>query len=156
MKKRGSLIIGIILLFALMFLSGCDMFQTRKVGVLNMDLVLNTSQRAIELQQELYEIGNTLEEEYSQQNEEEVNEDDENEQDQLDRLYGEYLTNKQRLESEFNQEINEILEEITAEEKLDIVIDKDTVYSGGIDITDEVIELLDERYAGGGEEENEE
>lgn len=150
MVNHKKFYLGIILFFVLV-LSGCSAFQTRNLGVMNMERVLNESKRAGELQQELLEIGNKLEEQYNQQENQEEDAE-ENDQEELDQLYGEYLENKQRLETDFNKEITSILEEISREKKLDVVLHQDGVYYGGIDITDEVIKILDERYTKGGEE----
>ncbi len=148
MVKEKKLFIGVILFFILV-LTGCSSFQTRNLGIMDMERVLNESQRAKQLQEELLEIGNNLEEKYNKQDK------DQNEEEELDKLYQEYLDNKQRLETDFNSEITSILEEVSSEKKLEIVLYEDGVYYGGIDITDEVIRILDERYVKGGEEESE-
>lgn len=123
-------------------LAACSPEPPDKVGILDMDRVLQESERAQKMQQELLDIGNRLESEY-QEKKEELSEDDGEEE--LDRIYQEYQTNKQRLESGLNKEITDIIGEIAASKKLGVVIFKNSVYYGGVDITEEVITNLDKK-----------
>lgn len=84
-----------------------------------MNQVLNQSQRAQELQTEL--------ENYSNQEQN-------------------FEIRKEELEKELNEELNTVLEEISQEKELDIILYKDKSYYGGIDITSEVIDKIDEKY----------
>ncbi|MDI3547061.1 MAG: hypothetical protein PWR10_713 [Halanaerobiales bacterium] len=145
MKKR--IVVGLIITLILV-LAGCSTSRPQTIGVMDMELVLKKSQRAGELQQELMAIGNELEEEYNQKKEELPAEKGEEE---LDKIYQEYLDNKERLENKLNQEINRVITEISREQDIDIVISSDQVYFGGVDITEEVIKRLDKGPEKGGE-----
>lgn len=145
MKKR--IVVGLIITLILV-LAGCSTSRPQTIGVMDMELVLKKSQRAGELQQELMAIGNELEEEYNQKKEELPAEKGEEE---LDKIYQEYLDNKERLENKLNQEINRVITEISREQDIDIVISSDQVYFGGVDITEEVIKRLDKGPKKGGE-----
>lgn len=145
MKKR--IVVGLIITLILV-LAGCSTSRPQTIGVMDMELVLKKSQRAGELQQELMAIGNELEEEYNQKKEELPAEKGEEE---LDKIYYEYLDNKERLENQLNQEINRVITEISREQDIDIVISSDQVYFGGVDITEEVIKRLDKGSEKGGE-----
>jgi len=144
-KKR--IVVGLIITLILV-LAGCSTSRPQTIGVMDMELVLKKSQRAGELQQELMAIGNELEEEYNQKKEELPAEKGEEE---LDKIYQEYLDNKERLENKLNQEINRVITEISREQDIDIVISSDQVYFGGVDITEEVIKRLDKGPEKGGE-----
>jgi outer membrane protein len=126
-----AMIIGMILI-----LSGCATSRVEKIGIMDMNRILQESQRAGELQQELLSIGDELEERYNQAAEKG--------QEELDKIYQEYLDNKGRLEHKLNEEINIIVDEITEEQNIDIVLIKEQVYYGGIDITGQIINRLDE------------
>ncbi len=136
---KKFLIIAVILLMILT-LSGCAGQQNR-IGILDMDAVLTRSERAQTLQKQLSDIGDNLEKNYSQK---EQNLSGENKDQELDNIYMEFIDNKQRLEDQLNLEINDVLEEITKEKNLEIILYKKNVQYGGIDITGEVIKRLDE------------
>ena len=84
-----------------------------------MNQVLNQSERAQELQTEL--------ENYSNQEKD-------------------FEIKKEELEEKLNNELNTVLEEISKEKELDIILYKDKSYYGGIDITSTVVEKIDEKY----------
>lgn len=132
-------IILLCIIISFLLLAGCTS-RSPEIAVLDIEEVLARSRRAQELQEELLNIGNTLEEEYSQQ------EDKEEDQDRLEQVYQEYLTNKQRLENSFNGEVKVLIEEIRKDKNIDTVLYKDSVYYGGIDITEELVEMLDSKY----------
>ncbi|QTL96889.1 hypothetical protein GM661_02310 [Iocasia frigidifontis] len=134
---KKIILLGISISFVL--LAGCTS-RSPEIAVLDIEEVLARSRRAQELQEELLNIGNTLEEEYSQQ------EDEEEDQNHLERVYQEYLSNKQRLENSFNEEVKVVIEEIRKDKNIDTVLYKDSVYYGGLDITEKLVEMLDSKY----------
>lgn len=56
----------------------------------------------------------------------------------------EFMRNKKQMEQVLNGRINTIISQLAREKNLDVVVDKNSTYYGGIDITGEVIERLDE------------
>ncbi|MTI59222.1 MAG: OmpH family outer membrane protein [Firmicutes bacterium] len=132
-------IILLCIIISFVLLAGCTS-RSPEIAVLDIEEVLARSRRAQELQEELLNIGNSLEEEYSQQ------EDEEEDQNHLERVYQEYLSNKQRLENSFNEEVKVVIEEIRKDKNIDTVLYKDSVYYGGIDITEKLVEMLDSKY----------
>ena len=128
-------------------LAGCST-PGEKIAVMDMGRVLQESQQARQLQQELLEVGERLEEEYNQKEDELAEEEGE---EALDEIYQKYLDFKESAEKELNQKINQVLAEISKEEKYNIVITGDGVYYGGNDITDQVINRLDQGIAEDGE-----
>lgn len=136
----------------LLVLAACNTSRPENVGLLDMDKVLRISKRAQELQNELIDIGNKLEAEYQEKEEKLSGEEG---KEELDRIYEEYVYNKQRLERTLNQELSETIAEISREEKLEIVVYNEIVYYGGVDITDKVITRLDDKYFESGDSDSE-
>ena len=130
-------VISIFLALSL-FLAGCTTDQEIKIGVMSMDGVLNESKRANQLQQELIEISNRLD----------TNNQDETENISEEEAYQQFSAKKTELENQLNGEINKILDQISVEKNLDIILYKNKSYYGGIDITEEVVERLDEKFFG--------
>ena len=111
-------VFSIVLAFSFLLVS-CSFEEETKIGVMSMSEVLEKSQRAGELQTEL--------ENYSG---EEQN----------------FEIKKEELENKLNEELNIVLEEISEEKELDIILYKDKSYYGGIDITSDVVDRIDEKY----------
>lgn len=149
MKKCFFLVSMIVMLLVL---AACNTSRPENVGLLDMDKVLRISKRAQELQNELIDIGNKLEAEYQKKEEKLSGEEG---KEELDRIYEEYVYNKQRLERALNQELSETIAEISREEKLEIVVYNEIVYYGGVDITDKVITRLDDKYFESGDSDSE-
>ncbi len=143
MKKK---VLGLLIIITV-FLAGCST-PVEKIAVMDMGRVLQESQQARQLQQELLEVGERLEEEYNQKEDELAEEEGE---EALDEIYQKYLDYKESAEKELNQKINQVLAEISKEEKYNIVITGDGVYYGGNDITDQVINRLDQGITEDGE-----
>lgn len=135
------------LLIVVLILAGCSRQPVQKIAVMDMDMVLTTSQRAQEMQQTLTETGNKLEKDYNQKEKELSGEEGEKE---LNKIYQEYLDSKQQLEEKFNNKMNAILSSIVEEKGIEIVLYKNGVYYGGEDITQEVIDKLDNESGDGG------
>ena len=111
-------VFSIILAFSFLLVS-CSFQEETKIGVMSMNQVLNESQRAQELQTELENFSNKEEN---------------------------FEVRKEELEEKLNNELNTVLGEISEEKELDIILYKDKSYYGGIDITSEVVEIIDEKY----------
>ena len=119
-----------------MVLASCTTEQEIKIGVMSMDGVLDESKRANQLQQELIEVSNKLD----------TNNQEENKNISEEEAYQQFTAKKTELEDQLNEEINKILDQISIEKNLDIILYKNKSYYGGIDITDEVVERLDEKF----------
>jgi len=111
-------VFSIILAFSFLLVS-CSFQEETKIGVMSMNQVLNESQRAQELQTELENFSNKEEN---------------------------FEVRKEELEEKLNNELNTVLGEISEEKELDIILYKDKSYYGGIDITSEVVDKIDEKY----------
>ncbi len=146
MEKLRKLILISIFIMLLVIITGCTAEQP-KIGILDMEKVLKESERAKELKDKLAKVGEDLEKNYEQKEKELSGE---NKKEELDSIYMEFLDNKQKLEGQLNQEINSILKEISESENLEIILYKKYIKYGGLDITESVIEKVDNKYAKGG------
>lgn len=137
--KKISLII-ILIIAGIFIISGCSLRES-KIGVLDLERVIEESKRAGQLQQELSEVGNTLEQEYM--TEESSQENDER---KLDQIYNQFLSNKENLQGKLHQELQQVLGEIAEEEGLDVVVLKKYTQFGGFEVTEETITRLDQEF----------
>jgi len=135
MYKKLSIVL-ILIIIAL--ISYYNFYTTEpKVGVINMNQLLAESQRAQELQADLEQTGQELEEKY---------ESDSNSAEQENQIYAEFAQNKQEIEQKLNNEIDTVIEEINKDNQYSVILYKNKVYFGGEDITDLVINRLDQKY----------
>lgn len=137
-RKMGILALAIISIIILM--TACGANDNFNVGVIDMETLLQESQRAQQLSQELTEISSQLQADYMEDGEQG---DDEQ---AIDQAYQLFLVNKEEIEEQLDKEIYDVLGDIKQEKGLDIVIYKDSVHYGGENITTEVISRLDEKY----------
>ena len=149
MQLKPKKVFGLLIVFGLaIVLSGCTSAPA-KIGVMDMQEVLDKSERAAALRNRLTEIGSELESNYESK-EEEMSSD--KQQEEQERIYQEFVNNKKKLEDKLNQEINNILDNISKEENIDIILYKNGVHHGGVDITDDVIKGLDNQNGEDGAE----
>jgi|AntRauTorcE11897_2_1112592.scaffolds.fasta_scaffold06559_4 Skp family chaperone for outer membrane proteins len=132
--------ISIVLVLIIIALVAYYNFYTiePKIGVIDMERLLNESSRADELQKELEERGKELEQNY---------EGDTDKPEEVEsQIYMEFAQNKQEIESELNDEIQTVLDEINQNNKYSVILYKNKVYQGGEDITEKVISKLDQKF----------
>lgn len=115
--------------------------NTPRIAVLDVDLLLQKSHLAQELHNDLVELGTNLQQEYLEKEESLTDKEKQNELEKMDQ---EFMRNKKQMEQVLNGRINTIISQLAREKNLDVVVDKNSTYYGGIDITGEVIERLDE------------
>ncbi|ACL70514.1 OmpH family outer membrane protein [Halothermothrix orenii] len=137
MKK---LLVGFIMVIMLITLTSCGN-NTPRIAVLDVDLLLQKSHLAQELHNDLVELGTNLQQEYLEKEESLTDKEKQNELEKMDQ---EFMRNKKQMEQVLNGRINTIISQLAREKNLDVVVDKNSTYYGGIDITGEVIERLDE------------
>lgn len=138
MYKKLSIVLFLIILSLIFYIYYNNVNAEPKIGIIDMDLVLEESIRAKELQNELEERGDQIESKY-----EELKSED---QDIDNQIYMEFMQNKQEIEEKLNSEIELILDQILQEENYSVILYKKQTYFGGQDITSKVISLLDEQY----------
>jgi outer membrane protein len=111
-----------------------------KVGVIDQDRVWTESTKAKQYQQEL----NAKIEEVQQRYQKEIEGLSQEEQvNKYQETYQEINNLRDELKEKFQNEVKGVIEEIIKEQKVDIVLNKQDVKYGGIDLTDEVIKNLE-------------
>ncbi|MCF8002438.1 MAG: OmpH family outer membrane protein [Halanaerobiales bacterium] len=139
MYKKLSIVLILIIIALITYY---NFYTTEpKVGVINMNKLLTESKRAQELQADLEETGQELEEKY-----ENTNGSNSNSAEQENQIYAEFAQNKQEIEQKLNNEIDTVIEEINKDNQYSVILYKNKVYFGGEDITDHVINRLDQKY----------
>ncbi len=136
MYKNISIVLVLIIIALVAYYSFYTVEQ--KIGVINMEKLLNESSRAKQLQKELEERGKELEQNYEG--------DTENPEEVENQIYLEFSQEKQEIEKQLNQEIQTVLDEINKNNKYSVILYKNRVYQGGEDITEEVISKLDQKF----------
>ncbi|MFW6309268.1 MAG: hypothetical protein ACOC1S_04555 [bacterium] len=144
MNKSKIYILLLALISISILFTSCNILEEKeyKIGKLDRENLLSESKRAEQLSQELNDIGNDLQTEYESRE----NSDDEEDDEALDQVYQQFSSKKKELEDRLNQEIKEVLKTIRDEKELNVIVHKESVHYGGIDITGEVVELLDEKF----------
>ncbi|MFW5984796.1 MAG: hypothetical protein ACOCQ1_00825 [Halanaerobiaceae bacterium] len=144
MNKSKIYILLLALISISILFTSCNILEEKeyKIGKLDRENLLSESKRAEQLSQELNDIGNDLQTEYESRE----NSDDEEDDEALDQVYQQFSSQKKELEDRLNQEIKEVLKTIRDEKELNVIVHKESVHYGGIDITGEVVELLDEKF----------
>ncbi|MCF8008194.1 MAG: hypothetical protein K9K32_00385 [Halanaerobiales bacterium] len=138
MYKKLSIVLFIIILSLVFYIYYDSVNKESKIGIIDMDLVLEESIRAKELQSELEKRGDQIESKY-----EDLKLEDEDVDNQI---YMEFMQNKQKIEEKLNSEIELVLDQILQEENYSVILYKKQTYFGGQDITSKVIKLLDEQF----------
>ncbi len=137
-QKRGVAIV-IIAAFALALLLGGCSTGASTVGVLDVNKVMSESAKVKQLQEQL----NTKAKELSEQLEKDKASLSQDEfQKRQETAYGDFLKMKQELESQVDASIKQALEQVSTEKKLGVVIYKNSVAQGGVDITDDVLKKM--------------
>jgi len=111
-----------------------------KVGVIDQDRIWTESTKAKQYQQEL----NAKIEEVQQKYKKEIEGLSQEEQvNKYQKTYQEINDLRDQLKEKFQNEVKGVVEEIIKEQEIDIVLNKQDVKYGGIDLTDEVIKNLE-------------
>ncbi|AZR73972.1 hypothetical protein BBF96_11565 [Anoxybacter fermentans] len=149
-SKMKFFIVLSILVLAVAVIAGCT-FQERRIGVIDMNRVIKESPRAQKYQNELDEKGAEIQEKYKFN--EDIKEDknlteeqklqkEEERRKRQEAALQEFIKVKKELEQKLNQEIEAAVKEVAKEKRLDIILYKQSVRYGGVDITQDVINKL--------------
>ena len=140
MYKKISIVLFLIIVALLAYY---NLYTTEaKIGVIDMQKLLDESSRAEELQENLEAKSQELQQKY--ENLEEENTDLEERKNQIQM---EYEQNKQEIERQLNNEIDQVINELNQNDQYSVILYKNKVYYGGEDITDKVVEILDEKFS---------
>jgi outer membrane protein len=139
MRMTKKYVFLLMVVFVAVFLiSGCSA-SNQTVGVLDVNKVMTESPKVKQFQDQLNargkELSDQLEKDKAGLSAEEF-------QKKQEAAYGEFLKTKQDLESQIDTTIKQALDQIAQEKKLGVVLYKNGVAQGGVDITDDVIKKL--------------
>lgn len=136
MDKRSKLLL--IGLAVLVLATGCA--QQDKVAVVNMQKIVEESNHIQNYQEQLDNKLQDLQTKY--ESELENIEDEEKLQQKREEAYQESQEIKSKIESKVKADIQEAIAKVADDNRIDVVLDKNNVKYGGVDITDKVIETL--------------
>lgn len=139
--KQGSRF-GIVLLVAVLsvvLLAGCGAEKPSTIGIVDMQKVMAENPKVKLMQEQLnkkaQELTASLEAQRATLKPEEFQQ-----KEQL--AYAEFMKQKQEFETQFEAQIQKILEEVAKEKKLGAVIYKNGMAWGGIDVTEDVMKKM--------------
>lgn len=139
MNKQIRVALVLVLIFiAGLTLAGCNSGQAA-IGVLDVTKVMSDSPKIKQFQEQLNvkgkELSDQLEKEKASISPEEF-------QKRQETAYGDFLKTKQELETQIDASIKQAIEEVSKEKKLGVVLYKNSVATGGTDVTDAVIQKM--------------
>ncbi|SDD81875.1 OmpH family outer membrane protein [Sporomusa acidovorans] len=135
-QVRMSLVLVLIFIAGLA-LAGCSSQAT--IGVLDVNKVMSDSPKIKQFQDQLNAKGKELSDQLEK---DKPNISQEEFQKRQEAAYGDFLKTKQDLESQIDANIKQAIEEVSKEKKLGVVLYKNSVASGGTDVTDAVIQKM--------------
>ena len=138
-KYVTSFILLVALVASVFLISGCAGTGNNAIGILNVEKVMTDSAKVKQLQDQLNNRGKELSDQLEK---DKPNISAEEYQKRQEAAYGEFLRTKQDLESQIDNAIKQALEQVTKEKNLGIVLYKNGVAQGGIDITDDVLKKM--------------
>ena len=138
-KNLRFVILLAALLVSLAMISGCAGTGNNAIGLLNVEKVMSDSAKVKQLQDQLNNRGKELSDQLEK---DKPGISAEEYQKRQETAYGEFLRTKQDLESQIDNTIKQALEQVAKEKNLGIVLYKNGVAQGGIDITDDVLKKM--------------
>lgn len=134
-KKR--IILAVLLVLVTLLATGCSNNNT--VGLVDINKVMTESAQVKQFQEQfntkVKALNDKLEAEKAGISEEEY-------EKRRDSSYADLLKDKQQLESQMDAALKQAIEQVAQAKKLSIVIYKNAVAHGGIDITDDIIQKM--------------
>lgn len=124
----------LFLLGTSLILGGCGSQTT--IGVLDVNKVMSDSPQVKALQDQLNVKGKELSDQLEK---DKPTISDEEFKKHQEAAYSEFLKTKQDLEGQIDSAIKQTLDQVSKDKKLGVVIYKNSIAQGGIDITDDVI-----------------
>ncbi len=137
-KIKFSLFLIALVAFAVLA-SGCGASGNNLVGVLNVEKVMAESPKVKGLQDQLNNRGKELSDQLEK---DKASISAEEYQKRQEAAYGEFLKIKQDLENQIDNSIKQTLEQVAKEKKIGVVLYKNGVAQGGIDITEDVLKKM--------------
>ncbi len=137
MKRNALVMLSLLFLLMALGLGGCS--REMRVGVIDIQRIIEEAPLAQKLQERLDIAGEEIESRFKQETADISEEERMLKQQQA---YQDYLVVKQELEEELNETIEEAVQAVAEEERLTIIFYKQAVRYGGMDVTERVIEKL--------------
>ena len=138
-KHLTSFILLVALVASVALIGGCAGTGNNAIGILNVEKVMTESAKVKQLQDQLNSRGKELSDQLEK---DKPNISAEEYQKRQEAAYGEFLRTKQDLESQIDNAIKQALEQVAKEKNLGVVLYKNGVAQGGIDITDDVLKKM--------------
>lgn len=137
MKNMRKWTLAAMLVLGAALLGGCGSAQN--VGILDANKVMTESPKVKQFQEQLNtkatELGAQLDKDKASMSPDEFKKRQET-------VSTDFMKTKQEMETQIDNSIKQALEEISKEKKLGVVLYKQGVAQGGVDITDDVIKKL--------------
>lgn len=137
MKNLKVVALLTITVFFALFVGGCA--QSGAIGVLDMNKVMSESAKVKEFQEQLNVKGQEL---TKQLDAEKASLTPEQFQVKQEAAYKDFLQTKQTLETQIDDNIKQVTEQVAKEKKLSAIIYKNGVAYGGTDVTQAVIDKM--------------
>lgn len=139
MNKPIKMALVLVLIFVgSLAVAGCSSNQGN-IGVLDVNKVMSDSPKIKQFQEQLNAKGKELSDQLEK---DKASLSAEDYQKRQEAAYGDFLKVKQDLESQIDASIKQAVEQVSADKKLSVVLYKNSVAQGGIDITDDVISKM--------------
>lgn len=134
LKRKGYLgglfALAAVVIIVMILVPGAQSKSNDLIGVVDMETVFTQY-----MAQPLFEARDQLQADFDQQV-------DEVSDEELAELFMEYQTELEAVEIEYLENVNKALEEVAQENGLQIIVDSGAILYGGIDVTEEIIAVL--------------
>ncbi|MDL2280598.1 OmpH family outer membrane protein [Selenomonadales bacterium OttesenSCG-928-I06] len=137
-KAQIRVLAILVIVLTAFFLTGC-MGSKASIGVVDTSKIMKESPKVQQFQEQLQEkakeLSANLEKEQAGLNEEQI-------QAKQEAAYGELLKMQQDFGMQFNETVKSAIEQVSKEKKIDVILFKEVVAHGGVDVTEDVLKKL--------------
>ncbi|MBP1765236.1 MAG: outer rane chaperone Skp (OmpH) [Firmicutes bacterium] len=134
MKKMVTVMLVLAAFAMTAMISGCSS-SSSGIGVVDINKVMTESPKVKQLQEQLNATGKTMSEQLEKEQSSSTPEEFQKKQE---KAYTEFMKAKQELEGQVDASLKQALQQIAKEKNLGVILYKNGVAQGGIDITDDV------------------
>lgn len=137
MKQSRKLVLLFLLVFTAALMGGCS--SSANIGVIDVNKVMTDSPKVKQFQDQLNTKGKELSDQLEKDKATLSAADFQKKQETL---YADFMKMKQDMETQIDGSIKETLDGIAKDKKLGVILYKNGVAQGGMDVTDDVIKKL--------------
>lgn len=137
MKQSRKLVVLFLLVFTAALMGGCS--SSANVGVIDVNKVMTDSPKVKQFQDQLNVKGKELSDQLEK---DKATLSPADFQKKQETLYADFMKMKQEMETQIDGSIKETLDGIAKDKKLGVILYKNGVAQGGMDVTDDVIKKL--------------